>query len=136
MMLMSAGLSLASWAIFNEASKLHWSHRPQSESLISLALADLACRTCSETQTTSASRIATSTRAGDQNSSCHLSRFLCELLHLRSQAGIPRCGLDANRGVADMSDKPSTGMPDWLTTDMLVIAISIAIIALGIWIAP
>jgi hypothetical protein len=35
-----------------------------------------------------------------------------------------------------MNDKPSTGMPDWLTTDVLVIAISVAIIAFGIWIAP
>lgn len=33
-------------------------------------------------------------------------------------------------------NEPSNGMPDWLTTDMLVIAVSLAIILIGIWIAP
>jgi hypothetical protein len=35
-----------------------------------------------------------------------------------------------------MSEQPSNGMPDWLTTDMLVIAASLAIIVIGVWIAP
>ncbi|MEN3348221.1 MAG: hypothetical protein V7632_1856 [Bradyrhizobium sp.] len=35
-----------------------------------------------------------------------------------------------------MSAKPSRGMPDWLTTDLLVIAVSLAIIMFGVWIAP
>lgn len=35
-----------------------------------------------------------------------------------------------------MSAKPSSGMPDWLTTDLLIIAVALAIIMLGIWIAP
>lgn len=35
-----------------------------------------------------------------------------------------------------MSEKPIRRMPDWLTTDVLMIAVSVAIIGLGIWIAP
>ncbi|MGY4161823.1 hypothetical protein ACVINW_007665 [Bradyrhizobium sp. USDA 4461] len=35
-----------------------------------------------------------------------------------------------------MNEQPSNGMPDWLTTDMLVIAVALAIIVMGIWIAP
>ncbi|MGY3528895.1 hypothetical protein ACVILK_007238 [Bradyrhizobium embrapense] len=35
-----------------------------------------------------------------------------------------------------MSEQPSNGMPDWLTTDMLVIAVALVIIVMGIWIAP
>ncbi|BBC01750.1 MULTISPECIES: hypothetical protein [Bradyrhizobium] len=45
-------------------------------------------------------------------------------------------GSTRTEGVADMSEQPSNGMPDWLTTDMLVIAVSLAIIVIGIWIAP
>lgn len=30
----------------------------------------------------------------------------------------------------------SKGMPDWLATDMLVIAVALAIIVAGVWIAP
>ncbi len=35
-----------------------------------------------------------------------------------------------------MSKQPANGMPGWLTTDVLVIAVSLAIIMIGIWIAP
>ncbi|GKQ50293.1 hypothetical protein BRSPCE3_11480 [Bradyrhizobium sp. Ce-3] len=35
-----------------------------------------------------------------------------------------------------MSEQPSNGMPDWLTTDVLVIAVALVIIVMGIWIAP
>lgn len=35
-----------------------------------------------------------------------------------------------------MSAKPSSGMPDWLTTDLLVIAVVLGILVLGVWIAP
>lgn len=35
-----------------------------------------------------------------------------------------------------MSEQPSKGMPDWLTTDMVVIAVALVIIVMGIWIAP
>ena len=35
-----------------------------------------------------------------------------------------------------MSEQPSNGMPDWLTTDMLVIAVALVIIVMGVWIAP
>lgn len=35
-----------------------------------------------------------------------------------------------------MSEQSSNGMPDWLTTDVLVIAVSLAIIVIGVWIAP
>ena len=35
-----------------------------------------------------------------------------------------------------MSDRPGRGLPDWLTTDMLMIAVAVAIIGLGLWIAP
>ncbi|MHC2436595.1 hypothetical protein [Bradyrhizobium sp. USDA 4451] len=45
-------------------------------------------------------------------------------------------GSTRTEGVADMNEQPSNGMPDWLTTDMLVIAVALAIIVMGIWIAP
>ncbi|VIO74249.1 hypothetical protein CI1B_55050 [Bradyrhizobium ivorense] len=35
-----------------------------------------------------------------------------------------------------MSAKPSSGIPDWLTTDLIVIAVALAIIAFGVWIDP
>ena len=35
-----------------------------------------------------------------------------------------------------MSAKPSSGMPDWLTTDLLVIAVVLGILGFGVWIAP
>ena len=35
-----------------------------------------------------------------------------------------------------MSVKPSSGMPSWLTTDLFIIAVSLAIIVFGVWIAP
>lgn len=35
-----------------------------------------------------------------------------------------------------MSKQPASGMPEWLTTDVLVIVVSLAIILIGVWIAP
>jgi hypothetical protein len=45
-------------------------------------------------------------------------------------------GSTRTEGVADMSKQPASGMPEWLTTDVLVIAVSLAIILIGVWIAP
>jgi hypothetical protein len=35
-----------------------------------------------------------------------------------------------------MTEQPEKRIPPWLTTDLLVIAVSLAIIGIGIWIAP
>jgi hypothetical protein len=35
-----------------------------------------------------------------------------------------------------MAEQPAKLIPDWLTTDVLVILVSLAIISIGIWIAP
>jgi hypothetical protein len=35
-----------------------------------------------------------------------------------------------------MTQQPAKRIPQWLTIDLLVIAVSLAIIGLGIWIAP
>jgi hypothetical protein len=35
-----------------------------------------------------------------------------------------------------MAEQPAKRIPDWLTVDALVILVSLAIIAIGIWIAP
>ncbi|MGY3591104.1 hypothetical protein ACVIGB_009313 [Bradyrhizobium sp. USDA 4341] len=51
-------------------------------------------------------------------------------------APLHHIGSTRTEGVADMSEQPSNGMPDWLTTDMLVIAVALAIIVVGMWIAP
>ncbi|MGY3696834.1 hypothetical protein ACVIGA_006914 [Bradyrhizobium sp. USDA 3240] len=51
-------------------------------------------------------------------------------------ASLQHTGSARTEGVADMSEQPSNGMPDWLTTDMLVIAVALAIIVVGMWIAP
>lgn len=32
--------------------------------------------------------------------------------------------------------KPSKRMPDWLTTDILIIVVGLAVIGVGFWIAP
>jgi hypothetical protein len=35
-----------------------------------------------------------------------------------------------------MTEQPAKRIPEWLTTDMLVILVSLAIIVMGVWIAP
>ena len=35
-----------------------------------------------------------------------------------------------------MTEQPEKRIPQWLTTDLLVIAVSLVIIGIGIWIAP
>jgi hypothetical protein len=35
-----------------------------------------------------------------------------------------------------MAEQPAKRIPEWLTTDVLVILVSLAIISIGIWIAP
>jgi hypothetical protein len=35
-----------------------------------------------------------------------------------------------------MTQQPAKRIPQWLTIDLLVIAVSLAIIGLGVWIAP
>jgi hypothetical protein len=54
---------------------------------------------------------------------------------------VPACrlqhvGSTRTEGIADMREQPSNGMPDWLTTDMLVISVSLALIMISVWIAP
>uniref|UniRef100_A0A973VY50 Uncharacterized protein n=1 Tax=Bradyrhizobium septentrionale TaxID=1404411 RepID=A0A973VY50_9BRAD len=61
---------------------------------------------------------------------------LCDLLHARRR--MVRVNISARtrtEGVADMREW-SKGLPDWLATDMLVIAVALAIIVTGVWIAP
>ncbi|MGY4477794.1 hypothetical protein [Bradyrhizobium sp. USDA 3364] len=65
-----------------------------------------------------------------------LSRFHVNQFILVHADPFQHIGSTRAEGVADMSEQPSNGMPDWLTTDMLVIAVSLAIIVIGIWIAP
>lgn len=65
-----------------------------------------------------------------------LSRpYVIQFIFVRA-VPLQHTGSTRTEGVADMSEQPSNGMPDWLTTDMLVIAVSLAIIVVGIWIAP
>jgi hypothetical protein len=35
-----------------------------------------------------------------------------------------------------MTEEPARLIPDWLATDILIIVLAVAIIGLGIWIAP
>jgi hypothetical protein len=35
-----------------------------------------------------------------------------------------------------MTQQPAKRIPQWLTIDLVVIAVSLAIIGLGVWIAP
>ena len=65
-----------------------------------------------------------------------LSRpYVIQFILVRA-ASLQHTGSTRTEGVADMSEQPSNGMPDWLTTDMLVIAVALAIIVVGMWIAP
>ena len=56
----------------------------------------------------------------------------CELVHI-CLAGLC-CSIRGVEGV--MTEQPAKRIPEWLTTDMLVILVSLAIIVMGVWIAP
>ncbi|WP_229199969.1 hypothetical protein [Bradyrhizobium acaciae] len=62
-------------------------------------------------------------------------RYVNQFIFVRADP-FQHVGSTRTEGVVDMSEQPSNGMPDWLTTDMLVIAVALVIIVMGIWIAP
>ena len=53
---------------------------------------------------------------------------------------IPACGpsdaASGSRRADAMTEQRAKRIPQWLTIDLLVIAVSLAIIGIGIWIAP
>jgi len=58
----------------------------------------------------------------------------CELAHNRF--ALFRCRIVKSRRVQAMIQQPAKGMPQWLRTDALIILVGLAIIGIGIWIAP
>jgi hypothetical protein len=58
----------------------------------------------------------------------------CELAHNRF--ALFRCRIVRSRRVQAMIQQPAKGMPQWLTIDALIILVGLAIIGIGIWIAP
>ena len=58
----------------------------------------------------------------------------CELAHNRF--ALFRCRIVKSRRVQAMIQQPAKGMPQWLTIDALIILVGLAIIGIGIWIAP
>ena len=58
----------------------------------------------------------------------------CELAHNRLR--FFRCRILKSRRVQAMIQQPAKRIPQWLAIDVLIILVSLAIIGIGIWIAP